>query len=174
MSGKADLSVTYSCTTSPPNLEARFAAMAADVTKEQAKLFKSLKDIGVKAAQAKAPVRSERLKRSLKKDSSSDANGFIVRSALSYAPIQDNAKKWGIKPAWPNVVSLRKWVNAVLKPTDLELDSVTYLVGRKLSKTTPKPHNFLQAAADAVQSKMVTYSDKMAKNLVAKVGGIRS
>jgi len=148
--------------------------MAAAVEKEQAKMFKSLKEIGVKAAQEKVPVRSGKLKKSLKSDSSSDAQGFVVRSALPYAPTQDNAKKWGVRPAWPNVTSLRLWVNEVLKPTSTELDSVTYLVGRKLSQTTPKPHNFLQAAADAVQHKMVDYSDKMAKNLSAKMGGSRT
>lgn len=136
-------------------------------------MFKSLYNIGLQAAESKVRVRKGTLRDSLKighRNTSSflGKDGFSIGSNLPYARVQDNAERWGIKPAWPNVTALRTWVASAVQPPANELDSVTYLIGRKLSTTSPKPTNYLEYAAERIRLRMVRYSDQMAKNLSVK------
>lgn len=169
----ASLNVTFSCETTPKDVEKQLAALGKHTEEEKLKMFKALYDIGLQAAESKVRVRKGTLRDSLKighRHSSSFLNkgGFAIGSNLPYARAQDNAERWGIKPAWPNVVALRSWVSSVVKPPTPELDSVTYLIGRKLSTTSPKPTNYLEYAAERIRLRMERYSDKMAKNLAVK------
>jgi hypothetical protein len=178
----ASIQVTFSSTTSPNDLEKHFAVAAKSVEKEKERMFKALYDIALSAAESKVHIHTGALRDSLKaghRHSASfvDSSGFALGSNLPYARVQDNAKRWGIKPTWPNVTALRSWVSAKVvpvaegpaSPTLHSLDALTYLIGRKLANTSPKPTNYLEYAATRVRLRMEYYSDKMAKNLLLKL-----
>jgi hypothetical protein len=169
----ASLTVTFSADTNPKDLDKKLTAAAKSVEKEKEKMFQSLYKLALDAAESKVRVRKGTLRDSLHKgrrNSASyvDHNGFALASQLPYARQQDNAERWGVKPAWPNVTALRNWVASAVKPPAAELDSVTFLIGRKLSTTNPKPTNYLEYAAERVRLRMTHYSDQMARNMKIK------
>ena len=140
--------------TSPPHLVENLAHMDKALDKAVAAYMHRVMEAGVHAAQAAAPVDRGTLRRSFAKDSRSDKDSATIGTSVSYAAYQDGAKQWGLKAAgWPNVVSLRGWVQRNIKPPAKELYAVTYLVGRSLFKRG-KPKNaahFMQAALEAMR-----------------------
>lgn len=166
----ASLQVTFSSELTPKDADKHLRGLGKTFEKETEKMMKSLYKLALDAAESKVPVHKGSLRDSLHKghrNSASfySADGFAIGSNLPYARLQDNAKRWGVKPAWPNVVTLRSWVASKIAPPTEKLDSVTYLVGRKLSMETPKPNNYLEYAAERVRLRMTSYSDQMARNV---------
>lgn len=169
----ASLRVTFDSSITPKNAERHLAAVAKNVEREKEKMFKALYKLALDAAESKVRVGRGNLRDSLRAGHRHSASffsskGFALGSTLPYARAQDNARLWGIKPAWPNVVSLRSWVAQTVRPTSKELDAVTFLIGRKLSTALPEPSNYLEYAASRVRIRMTSYSDKMAKNIKLK------
>ena len=83
------------------------AGKAADMSLK--KYFAALGKVAEDAAVAKVkPHRYKgELEKSLKHGATSTSKGLTFGTNVSYAAMQDDPKRWGVKAGWPNVVALR-------------------------------------------------------------------
>lgn len=103
----------------------------------------------------RTPLSDGILKRSISGDVIHSGGVFrgIVGSHLKYAlPVER-----GIRPnrGFPNIKSLKHWVQRQLKPKAEELDSITYLVGRKIQKHGTKGNWMFRDAKRATERQII-------------------
>lgn len=66
----------------------------------------------------------------------------VVLSKMDYSA----AVEEGTKPHWPNMGDLKMWTKKIVRPPAKRLDSVNYLIGRKISKEGTEEQPFMRPA----------------------------
>jgi hypothetical protein len=168
------LNIKFTSDLVPKNLGHNLQHIDAALDKALQKYMERAKQVGVSAATKKIRPHNYTgaLERSVRNDSRADKNGVSVGSNLSYAAFQDGATKRGMSAAgWPNVQSLRGWVQKRLQPaSDTELSAITYLIGRSISKRgkVKNPIRFMEAAEKAIKTEVRTTSMRRLKEDIYK------
>jgi hypothetical protein len=158
------IKISFKADLTPPNLAQNLQHMNVALDKALLKYMQHAKEAGVKAATTKIHPRNftGALERSVRNDSRATKDEVVVGSNLSYAAFQDGAKQWGLSAAgWPNVQSLRSWVQRRIGGVTLtDISSATYLIGRSIKQRgrVKNPIHFMAAAERAVKTEAQTVS----------------
>jgi len=103
----------------------------------------------------RTPLSDGILKRSISGDVIHSGGIFrgIVGSPLKYAlPVER-----GIRPnrGFPNIRALKHWVQRQIKPKSEEIDSITYVIGRKIQKHGTKGKYMFREAKRATERQII-------------------
>lgn len=145
----------FTWSTKPADLQKHFANSDPVVKKAIKPSLVRLQKVGATEAAKKAPKSTGALKKSLFVGGSHTASYIKdyemgVGSKLDYATAQDKGTKPG---TWPKFTAMRSWVQRTIKPGP-QLDSVTFLVSRKIFEHGLPKHEFMKAGEKAIKNKL--------------------
>ena len=117
-------------------------------------------------ARRNAPVDTGRLRASITPElrvSGVNVLG-VVGTNVKYAA----AVELGSKPHWMPKAPLRQWVSRVLRKKGAELESVTFLIQRKIARKGTKAKPYLQPAFEANKARIVAIIGDAVAQIVSK------
>lgn len=144
----------------PPDVVKQLRAHPEVVAHEMSYMMEEVRAVGVREAVKAAPVDRGTLRQTLYPGEAqtytmSDATKAIIGSKLIYTGPQEDAQEFTRRKRWwPPHKELREWVyrhrQAFGLTTDKEIESVTFLVRRKIATKGIAPRRFLKAGFDAI------------------------
>jgi hypothetical protein len=98
-------------------------------------------------AKANAPVDRGKLRQSI--NTRLTGSGLSLKGEVGpNVEVYGHVMEFGAKPFWPNVGALMGWVKRVIAPPAEMLDSVTFLIGRKISRSGIAARRYMGRALD--------------------------
>jgi HK97 gp10 family phage protein len=148
-------------------LDAKVNQMIADMRGEAFRgAMRRATALVTESAKRNAPVDTGRIRASITPElrvSGVNVLG-VVGTNVKYAA----AVELGSKPHWMPKAPLRQWVSRVLKKRGAELESVTYLIQRKIAMKGTKAKPYLQPAFDANKERIVAIIGDAVAQIVSK------
>jgi hypothetical protein len=124
----------------------------------------------VQTAGKKVPTNLGHLRASITGKVVGAAAGTVVGVVGAYEPYA-NVVEEGADPHWPNATSLALWVLRVLRVPRKDVESVTFLIGRMISRRGLRARPYLQPAFEENQGKIRGLFEKALARIVRRLGG---
>lgn len=162
------MQVTINFKLSGPLLEGKYAAM---FDREMLRATQDSVRLVSRNIRAAAPIGATgRLKAGIRGQALSPFRGIIrvEGPAEKYAQFSESGRRAG---RWPPIEPIRRWVRVVLRPPQKMLESVTFLVRRKIGQEGTKGAKFFRSTAVKSEQAVQRIFDRAARRFEKAVSG---
>ena len=139
-------------------------------TQENRKAMNKAVNQVVRIGKINAPVNFGVLRAKIHGEVRQAGPGMAIGVVGSYAEHGASLEK-GSKPHWPNIESLGLWVRRKLRVATKDLQNVTFLIARAISKRGTKAQPYLEPAFKDSQDEIKGFFQQALENIVKRLAG---